>query len=94
MDMGERRGAEEDAALDLMVRLIKDYEEQISSAARPDSSGNVDVTDIKKFVASGSASGFKSRGYVSDFINAKRAISKVPVRRLAEFFKVPAGLFV
>ena len=28
MDKGERRSAEEDTALDLLVRLIKDYEEE------------------------------------------------------------------
>ena len=37
---------------------------------------------------------FKSRGYVSDVINAKRAISKAHARQLAEFFKVSASLFI
>ena len=37
---------------------------------------------------------FKSRGYVSDVINAKRAISKVHAKELADFFKVSADLFI
>ncbi len=31
---------------------------------------------------------------VSDVVNAKRAISKVDARQLAEFFKVSANLFI
>jgi HTH-type transcriptional regulator/antitoxin HigA len=37
---------------------------------------------------------FKSRGYVSDVVNGKRAISKVHAKQLAEFFKVSAALFI
>jgi HTH-type transcriptional regulator/antitoxin HigA len=37
---------------------------------------------------------FKSRGYVSDVINAKRAISKVHAKQLAEFFKVSVNVFI
>ena len=37
---------------------------------------------------------FKSRGYVSYVINAKRAIRKTHARQLAEFFKVSASVFI
>jgi antitoxin component HigA of HigAB toxin-antitoxin module len=37
---------------------------------------------------------FKSRGYVSDVIHAKRAISKVHAKQLAEFFRVSVNLFI
>ena len=37
---------------------------------------------------------FRSRGYVSDVINAKRAISKVHAKELGDFFKVSADLFI
>jgi HTH-type transcriptional regulator/antitoxin HigA len=37
---------------------------------------------------------FKSRGYVSDVINAKRAISRTHAKQLAEFFKVSADVFI
>jgi HTH-type transcriptional regulator/antitoxin HigA len=37
---------------------------------------------------------FKSRGYVSEVVNGKRAISKVHAKQLAEFFKVSANVFI
>jgi hypothetical protein len=37
---------------------------------------------------------FKSSGYVSDVVNAKRAIGKAHAKRLAAFFQEPANLFV
>ncbi|MGH8245315.1 MAG: helix-turn-helix domain-containing protein [Gammaproteobacteria bacterium] len=37
---------------------------------------------------------FNSRGYVSDVINGQRAISKAHAKRLADFFKVPADVFI
>ncbi|MGA2771193.1 MAG: helix-turn-helix domain-containing protein [Bryobacteraceae bacterium] len=37
---------------------------------------------------------FKSRGYISDVINAKRAISKAHAKQLAEYFKVSANPFL
>ena len=95
MDKGEHRTAEEDAALDLMVRLIQDYEavhhplpdptphEMLLYLMERRSLKQADLHPI-----------FKSRGYVSDVINAKRAISKAHARQLAEFFKVSASLFI
>ena len=95
MDRGERRTMEEDTALDLMVRLIQDYEREHHPLADPSPSEmlaylmekrglrQVDLVPI-----------IKSRGYVSDIINGKRAISKAHARQLAEFFKVSADLFI
>lgn len=37
---------------------------------------------------------FGSSSVASDVLNGKRALSKTHVRRLAEFFHVPAGLFI
>jgi len=37
---------------------------------------------------------FGSSSTVSDVVNGKRAISKAHARKLAEFFRVPVGLFV
>ena len=95
MDKGERRTQEEDAAVELMVRLIQDYEEKHHPLPNP-SPGEMlaylmeqrglkqaDLTPI-----------FKSRGYVSDVINGKRGISKALARQLAAFFKVSADLFI
>ncbi len=95
MNKGERRSTEEDVALDLMVRLIKDYEEEHHPL--PDPSPHemlaylmekrglkqVDLLPI-----------FNSRGYVSDVVNGKRAISKAHAKQLAAFFQVSAEIFI
>jgi len=95
MDKGQRRSTEEDAALELMVRLIKDYEEEHHPLRDPSphemlvylmEQRNLKQADLLPI--------FKSRGYVSDVINAKRAISKAHAKQLAEFFKVSAGIFI
>ena len=95
MDKGERRTAEEDAALDLMVRLIRDYEEEHHPL--PDPSPHemlVYLMEKRSLKQADLLPICKSRGYVSDVINAKRAISKVHAKELADFFKVSAELFI
>ena len=95
MDKGERRTAEEDAALDLMVRLIKDYEEEHHPL--PDPSPHemlVCLMEQRGLKQADLLPIFKSRGYVSDVINAKRSISKVHAKQLSEFFKVSVNLFI
>jgi len=95
MDKGEHRSAEEDAALDLMVRLIQDYENEHHPL--PDPSAHemlLYLMEQRSLKQADLLAIFKSRGYVSDVINAKRAISKVHAKELAEFFKVSADLFI
>ena len=95
MDKGEHRTAEEDAALDLLVRLIKDYEEEQHPLPDPTPREMlVYLMEHRILKQADLLPIFKSRGYVSDVVNAKRAISKVRVRQLAEFFNVSASLFV
>ncbi len=95
MDKGDRRTAEQDAALDLMVRLIQDYDER--NYPLPDPSPvemlaylleqrGLKQADLEPV--------FKSKGYVSDVLNGRRAISKALAKRLAAFFNVPVGLFI
>src|SRR5882762_7367188 len=95
MDKGEHRSAEEDAALDLMVHLIKDYEEEHHPL--PDPSPHemlVYLMEQRGLKQAGLLPIFKSRGYVSDVVKAKRAISKAHAKQLAEFFHVSANLFI
>src|ERR1039457_7213953 len=94
MDKSEHRSAEEDAALRLMVRLIEDYEEE---NPLPDPSPRemlVYLMEQRSLKQADLLPIFKSRGYVSDVINAKRGISKLHAKQLAEFFKVSANLFI
>src|SRR5260221_4643542 len=95
MDRGERRIPEEDAALDLMVRLIKDYEQERHPL--PDPSPRemlVYLMEQRNLKQADLLPIFKSRGYVSDVVNAKRAVSRAHARQLAEYFKVSASLFI
>jgi HTH-type transcriptional regulator/antitoxin HigA len=95
MDKGERRTAEEDAALELMVCLVKDYEEEHHPLADPTPQEMlVYLMEQRGLKQADLLPIFKSRGYVSDVINAKRGISKIHARQLAGFFKVSASLFI
>jgi HTH-type transcriptional regulator/antitoxin HigA len=95
MDKGERRTAEEDTVLDLMVQLIKNYEAEHHSL--PDPSPHemlVYLMEQRGLKQADLVPIFKSRGYVSDVINRKRAISKNHARQLGEFFQVSPSLFI
>ena len=95
MDKGDHRTAEEDAALDLMVRLIEDYEGEHHPLPDPSPLEMlVYLMEQRSLKQADLLPIFKSRGYVSDVINAKRAISKVHAKELADFFKVSADLFI
>src|SRR5258708_36221275 len=94
MDRGERRTAEEDAALELMVRLIKDYEEENHPLADPSPREMlVHLMEQRGLKQADLLPIFRSRGYVSEVVNGKRAISKAHARQLADFFRVSADLF-
>ena len=78
-----------------MVRLIKDYEGDHHPL--PDPSPHemlVYLMEQRSLRQADLLPIFKSRGYVSDVVNARRAISKVHARQLAGFFKVSAELFI
>ena len=95
MDKGEHRTAEEDTVLDLMVRLVKDYEEDHHPL--PDPSPHemlVYLMEQRSLKQADLLPIFKSRGYVSDVVHAKRGISKTHAKHLAEFFKVSVNLFI
>ena len=95
MDNGEHRTAEEDAALDLMVRLVKDYEEDHHPLPDPSPQEMlVYLMEQRGLKQADLLPIFKSRGYVSDVVNAKRAISRAHAKQLAVFFRVSADVFV
>ena len=95
MDKGEHRSKEEDAALDLMVRLIRDYEEEHHPLSDPSPHEMLAYLMEKRGLKQADLVPiFHSRGYVSDVINGKRAISKAHAKQLAGFFKVSADVFI
>ncbi|MFN0104546.1 MAG: type II toxin-antitoxin system HigA family antitoxin [Bryobacteraceae bacterium] len=95
MDKGEHRTPEEVAALDLMVRLIKDYEEEHHTLPDPSPHEMLAYLMEKRGLKQADLVPiFNSRGYVSDVINGKRAVSKSHAKQLAVFFNVSADLFI
>jgi HTH-type transcriptional regulator/antitoxin HigA len=95
MDKGDRRTAEEDAALDLMVRLVRDYEEEHHPLPEPAPHEMLAyLMDQRGLKRADLLPIFKSSGYVSEVVNGKRAISKAHARELAAFFQVSTDLFI
>lgn len=95
MDRGDRRTPEEDAVLDLLVHLVQTYEQQHYSLEKPPPQRILKyLMEQRHLKQADLVPIFKSRGYVSDVINGKRAISKSHARQLAHFFKVTPDLFI
>ncbi len=69
MDKGGHRSAEEDTVLDLMVRLIKDYEEEHHPLSNPSPRDMlVYLMEQRGLKQADLLPIFKSRGYVSDVV--------------------------
>lgn len=95
MHKGEKLSAEEEKLLKLLARLVEDFEERfyMPSAATPlevlrhlmEARG---VKQSQLWVV------FGSKGIASEVLNGKRGISKTHARGLANYFHVPAELFI
>ncbi len=95
MDKGDDRTQEEDAALDLMARLIKDYEDVHHPLPSPSPHEMlVHLMEQRGLKQADLVPIFHSRGYTSDIVNGKRAISKAHAKLLAAFFNVSADIFI
>ena len=95
MDKGEARSSEENSALDLLVCLIKDYEQAVYPLEDPSPHQMLLYLMEKRGLKQADLIPiFKSSGYVSDVVNAKRAISKAHALELADFFKVSVQVFI
>jgi HTH-type transcriptional regulator / antitoxin HigA len=87
---------EEEALYELLLMLIKAYEDEIVPSTAPiphkvlqhimESSGTrqMDLVEL----------GLGSSGVVSELVNGKRAISKAQAKLLSDHFKVSPGLFI
>jgi HTH-type transcriptional regulator/antitoxin HigA len=74
MDKGEHRSAEEDAALELMVRLVTSYEQEHHPLPDPSPHEMLSyLMEQRSLKQADLLPIFKSRGYVSDVVNGKRA---------------------
>ena len=95
MQRGENLSAEEEKLLKLLVRLIEDFEQRFY---QPPEAEPLEVLhhllEARGIKQSQLWEVFGSKGIASEVLNGKRGISKTHARALADYFHVPADLFV
>jgi HTH-type transcriptional regulator/antitoxin HigA len=95
MEKGEAISPEEEKLLKLLARLIEDFEEQYY---HPREATPLEV--LQHLMESRGTKQthllevFGSKGIASEVLNGKRGISKTHARALADYFHVPADLFI
>lgn len=95
MQKGEKLSAEEEKLLKLLARLIEDFEERFyrPSEATP-LEALTHLMEARGVKQSQLWEVFGSKGIASEVLNGKRGISKTHARALANYFHVPAELFI
>ena len=95
MDKGESLSPEEEKLLKLLTRLVEDFEERFY---KPRDASPLEVLqhlmesrDVKQTHL---WEVFGSKGIASEVLSGKRGISKTHARALADYFHVPADLFI
>jgi HTH-type transcriptional regulator / antitoxin HigA len=93
------RTAEETTLLKLLVKLIKDYEEELFDL---ENWSKTSPHELLQFLME--AKGIKqadligvlsdSSGLVSSIVNGKRAIGKAQAKKLGDFFNIESGVFI
>ena len=95
MKKGENLSAEEEKLLKLLVRLIEDFEQRYY---QPPEAEPLEILhhlmEARGIKPSQLWEVFGSKGITSEVLNGKRGISKTHARALANYFHVPADLFV
>lgn len=95
MKKGEKLSAEEEKLLKLLARLIEDFEQRFYA---PREAAPLEVLrhlmEARGIKQSQLWEVFGSKGIASEVLNGKRGISKTHARALANYFHVPADLFV
>lgn len=95
MKKGEDLSVEEEKLLKLLARLIEDFEQRFY---QPPEAEPLDVLhhlmEARGIKQSQLWDVFGSKGIASEVLNGKRGISKTQARALADYFHVPADLFV
>jgi len=95
MKKGENLSVEEEKLLKLLVRLIEDFEQRFY---QPPEAEPLEILhhlmEARGIKQSQLWEVFGSKGIASEVLNGKRGISKTHARALADYFHVPADLFV
>jgi HTH-type transcriptional regulator/antitoxin HigA len=95
MDKGEDLSPEEEKLLKLLTRLVEDFEERYY---HPRGATPLEVLqhlmETREVKQTHLWEVFGSKGIASEVLNGKRGISKTHARALADYFHVPADLFI
>ena len=95
MEKGEKLSPEEEKILKLFARLIEDFEERYY---KPNEAQPLEVLqhlmEARAVKQTHLWELFGSKGIASEVLNGKRGISKTQARALADYFHVPADLFI
>jgi HTH-type transcriptional regulator / antitoxin HigA len=95
MDKGEGLSPEEEKLLKLLTRLVEDFEERYY---HPRDATPLEVLqhlmESREVKQTHLWEVFGSKGIASEVLNGKRGISKTHARALADYFHVPADLFI
>ena len=95
MDKGDRRTAEEDALLELMVVLVRDFEEKHYSLPQAEPAQMLrHLMEERGLKPRDLWDPVGSKSRVSEILAGKRSISRQQAKRLAGFFRVPVELFI
>jgi len=86
---------EETALAELLAKLIQDYDDRHHALpALPPHKLILFLMDQRGLRQADMLPIFGARSIASEVLNGKREPSKTHIRRLAEFFHIPAGLFL
>jgi HTH-type transcriptional regulator / antitoxin HigA len=95
MRKGENISAEEEKLLKLLARLIEDFEQRFYRARNATPLEVLHhLMEERGIKQSQLWQLFGSKGIASEVLSGKRGISKTHARALADYFHVPADLFV
>lgn len=95
MHKGENLSAEEEKLLKLLARLIEDFEQRFYRARNATPLEVLQHLMEERGVKQSQLwELFGSKGIASEVLSGKRGISKTHARALANYFHVPADLFV
>ncbi len=95
MEKGEGLSPEEEKLLKLLAKLVEDFEERyyhpLDATPLEVLQHLMESRDVKQTHL---WEAFGSKGIASEVLNGKRGISKTHARALADYFHVPADLFI
>ena len=94
VESGAGLSPEEEALRVLLEKLVQDYDDKIELPALPARKMIRFLMEQRGLRQADLLPVFGSRSIVSDVINGKREPSKAHIRKLTEFFHVPADVFL